>query len=67
MALPDGRAFALKTDDGAPRARPVLMAAALRRSGIDQEPGIDVDAVNKTGELPLYGGDVPVGEIRACF
>ena len=30
VALPDGRAFALKTDDGAPRVRPVLMAAALR-------------------------------------
>ena len=35
VALPDGRAFALKTDDGAPRVRPVLMAAALRRSGVD--------------------------------
>ena len=31
MALADGRAFALKTDDGAPRVRPVLIAAALRR------------------------------------
>ena len=29
VALPDGRAFTLKTDDGAPRVRPVLMAAAL--------------------------------------
>ena len=27
VALPDGRAIALKTDDGAPRVRPVLMAA----------------------------------------
>ena len=34
VALPDGRAFALKTDDGAPRVRPVLMAEALRRSGV---------------------------------
>ena len=32
VALRDGRAFALKADDGYPRVRPVLMAAALRRS-----------------------------------
>ena len=31
VALTDGRAFAAKTDDGAPRVRPVLMAEALRR------------------------------------
>ena len=37
LALADGRAIALKTDDGAPRVRPVLMAEALRRSGIDVE------------------------------
>jgi L-asparaginase II len=67
VALPDGRAFALKTDDGAARARPVLMAAALRRSGIDKEPGVDGEALNKTGELPLFGGSVAVGEIRATF
>ncbi|WP_137293699.1 asparaginase [Nocardioides dongxiaopingii] len=61
VALPDGRAFALKTDDGAPRVRPVLMAAALRRSGIRS------DAVDATGRHPLLGGGVPVGEIRAVF
>ena len=32
VALADGRAFALKADDGAPRVRPVLMAEALRRA-----------------------------------
>ena len=31
VALPDGRAVALKIDDGAYRARPTVMAAALRR------------------------------------
>ncbi len=67
VALPDCRAFALKTDDGAPRARPVLMAAAMRRSGIDKEPGVDGEAVNRTGELALHGGNVAVGEIRACL
>jgi L-asparaginase II len=67
VALPDGRAFALKTDDGAARARPVLMAAALRRSGVDTEPGVDTAAVRRTGEAPLLGGGQPVGEIRAVL
>ncbi|CAN5680892.1 asparaginase [soil metagenome] len=67
VALPDGRSFALKTDDGAARVRPVLMAAALARAGVDAEPGVDGDAVRRTGVLTLLGGGVPVGEIRALF
>jgi L-asparaginase II len=67
VALPDGRAFALKTDDGAARVRPVLMAAALARSGVDTEPWVDGPAVRRTGEAPLLGGGVPVGEIRAVL
>jgi L-asparaginase II len=58
LALPDGRAVALKLDDGADRARPVVMAAALARLGFDTE------AVAETGRHPLYGGGVPVGELR---
>ena len=67
VALPDGRSFALKTDDGAPRVRPVLMTEALRRSGVLDEPGVDAEAVRRTGVVELLGGGVPVGEIRACF
>jgi L-asparaginase II len=67
LALPDGRAFALKADDGYPRVRPVLMAAALRRSGVDTDPGVDTDAVRATGVVELLGGGVPVGEIRPVF
>ena len=67
VALPDGRAFALKTDDGAPRVRPVLMAAALARSGADDQPGVDTEAVHRTGVHDLLGGGVRVGEIRATF
>jgi L-asparaginase II len=67
VALPDGRSFALKCDDGAPRVRPVLMAEALRRSGVDREPGVDAAAVNETGRLDLLGGGRPVGEIRASW
>ena len=67
VALPDGRAFALKTDDGAPRVRPVLMAEAMRRSGVLELDGVDADAVRRTGEHVLLGGGRPVGEIRASW
>lgn len=58
LALPDGRAVALKLDDGADRARPVVMAAALARLGFEEE------AVAEIGRHLLYGGGVPVGELR---
>jgi L-asparaginase II len=61
VALPDGRAVALKIDDGYPRARPVVMAEAFRRMGIDNE------AVNATGVVLLYGGGQPVGELLPVF
>jgi L-asparaginase II len=67
VALADGRAFAVKTEDGAPRARPVVMAALLSRFGIDHEPGVDGAAVRRTGESWLYGGSAVVGEIRAAL
>jgi L-asparaginase II len=67
VALPDGRAFALKTDDGAMRARPVVMAAALARSGVDVEPGVDTEAVRVTGIHTLLGGGLPVGLVRAVL
>ena len=67
VALPDGRAFALKIDDGGARARPIVMAAALVRAGVDREPGVDGVALRATGEHPLFGGGVRVGEIRACL
>lgn len=59
VALPDGRSFALKIDDGGLRARPVVMAAALRRAGVRSE------SVDATGAHMLTGGGRPVGEIRA--
>ena len=67
VALGDGRAVALKTDDGAPRVRPVLMAEALRRLGLEAVDGVDHSAVDATGDLPLLGGGRRVGEIRAAF
>lgn len=67
LALADGRAFALKVDDGGARARPVVMAAALRRAGVDEEPEVDGAAVLATGDVPLLGGGRRVGEIRAVL
>jgi L-asparaginase II len=61
VALPDGRTVALKVDDGGDRARPVVMAEALRRLGVESA---EVDAI---GTHVVLGGGVPVGEIRACF
>ena len=67
VALPDGRAVALKIEDGGARARPVVMAAALRRLGVLDEPGVDADAVSATGRLDLVGGGRPVGSVRAVL
>jgi L-asparaginase II len=67
VALADGRAFALKVDDGGARARPVLMAETLRRSGVPAEDGVDAAAVDDTGLVPVLGAGEPVGEIRAAF
>ena len=61
VALPDGRTVALKIEDGGDRARPVLMAAALARLGIDSAE------VAATGSHPLYGGGVVVGELRSVL
>jgi L-asparaginase II len=67
VALPDGRSFALKHDDGAPRARATTMAALLERLGVDAEDGVDTEAVRATGRAAVLGGGVPVGEIRATL
>ncbi|RLV47663.1 asparaginase [Nocardioides mangrovicus] len=61
VALPDGRAFALKHDDGGARARPVTMAALLAQVGLVEE------AVQRTGEVPVLGAGRPVGELRAVL
>ena len=60
-ALPDGRAVALKVDDGGQRARPPVMVAALRALGVD-EP-----VLAELAEDPLMGGGQAVGSVRAVF
>ncbi|SDI76765.1 asparaginase [Frankineae bacterium MT45] len=58
-ALPDGTAVALKIDDGAARAADRAVVTALRLAGVAAEVLDDLESV------PLLGGGVPVGEIRA--
>ncbi|MEY2581918.1 MAG: hypothetical protein QOE09_1767 [Ilumatobacteraceae bacterium] len=58
-ALPDGRAVALKIADGANRARPAVMVAALRALGVD------VSAVEPVVTQWILGHARPVGEVRA--
>jgi L-asparaginase II len=58
VALPDGTAVALKIDDGGARARPVVMAAALRALGVDS-PVLDAMA-----NPAVLGGGRRVGAVR---
>ncbi|MDT4975608.1 MAG: hypothetical protein QOG98_1366 [Pseudonocardiales bacterium] len=56
-ALPDGRAFAVKVDDGGARALAPLLAAALCYWGLDS------DVVRSWSAVGVLGGGVPVGAI----
>ena len=60
LALPDGRAFALKIDDGGDRACNALTLALLESLGVDIDP---VRSINK----PIRGWGQPVGEVRAVL
>ncbi|MCP2291846.1 asparaginase [Nocardia amikacinitolerans] len=58
-ALPDGRAFAYKIDDGHDRARMPLTLAILQRMGIDW-----TEAHTELAAQPVLGGGARVGVIR---
>lgn len=58
-ALPDGRAVALKIADGSQRARPVVMAAALRAAGVS------APVLDELADSPVLGHGRPVGSVRA--
>jgi L-asparaginase II len=57
FALGDGRAGAVKLDDGAPRARTPVTVAALRRLG--------AVVPDELATVPVPGGDAVVGAVRA--
>jgi L-asparaginase II len=64
FALADGRAAAVKMEDGAPRAVPAVTVALLRMLGVaEAEPG----ALDQIADLPVYGGGRAVGQIRAVL
>ncbi|GGY95989.1 asparaginase [Streptomyces poonensis] len=61
VALPDGRALALKVDDGGLRALGPILGRALALLGVEGP------VVSRIASAPLLGGGREVGEIRATF
>jgi L-asparaginase II len=61
VAVPGVGAVALKIEDGAMRARMPVLVSALRRLGL-AAPVLDSLAT-----VPVLGGGVPVGEVRATW
>ncbi|HEY5247878.1 MAG TPA: asparaginase [Dermatophilaceae bacterium] len=59
VGLADGRAIALKIADGAQRARPVVMAAVLRRLGVEAV------VLDELAHAPVLGHGQQVGSIVA--
>ena len=57
-ALPDGRAFAAKIDDGGARALPALLGAVLTYWGVAPA------ALAGWADVPVLGGRQPVGALR---
>ncbi|WP_207922784.1 asparaginase [Micromonospora sp. KC606] len=60
-AVPGVGAVALKIDDGAGRARMPVLVSALRRLGVEAPVLVEF------ARLPLLGGGLPVGAIRATW
>jgi L-asparaginase II len=59
-ALDDGRAVALKIEDGSARACVPVLVAALRAIGVAAE------VLGDLAETPVLGGGEPVGVVRAA-
>ena len=59
VGLADGRGVAVKVADGYPRAKPVILAAALRRLGVESP------ALERLEDSPVLGHGEPVGAIVA--
>jgi L-asparaginase II len=60
-ALPDGSAVALKIADGGERARPVVLAALLRRLGLE------ATVLDDVARRPVLGHGRPVGAVEAVL
>jgi len=58
LALPDGRACAVKVADGADRARIVVLVELLRRLGVD------APVLDELADVPVLGGGAVVGRVE---
>lgn len=58
-ALPDGRAVAMKLEDGSSRGRQVALARILIGLGADPEP------LSELSRIAMMGGGVPVGWVES--
>ena len=67
FALADGRAGAVKIEDGTPRAIPAITVALLRKFGADRGAGADREALERIARIPVLGGGRAVGEIRVTL
>lgn len=68
FALADGRAAAVKFEDGAQRGVPPLMASLLLGlTGDGQVPEADEATLKALASTPVLGGGAQVGEIRAIL
>ncbi|WP_306203992.1 asparaginase [Actinoplanes sp. RD1] len=61
VAVPGAGAVALKIADGAMRARMPVLVSALRKLGLD------APVLTQLSEVPVLGGGVQVGEVRATW
>jgi L-asparaginase II len=62
VALPDGRALAVKIDDGGDRAR-IVVTAEILRSVLD----VDATVVHQQSEIAVMGGGRRVGQVHAVL
>ncbi|MFD0691497.1 asparaginase [Actinomadura fibrosa] len=60
----DGRAGAVKIDDGAMRARTPVTVALVRALGVHEAAGADTAALDALATVELHGGEHVVGAIR---
>jgi L-asparaginase II len=67
FALADGRAGAVKIEDGAARGRVPVTVALLRELGADRESGADLARLEELASTAVTGGGRVVGEIRATL
>jgi L-asparaginase II len=65
FALADGRAGAVKMEDGSPRAIPAITVALLRQFGVDRDEDVDKEALDRIAEVPVLGGGEVVGHVFA--